>query len=481
MTVSSIRRAVPSPARTAPSTARAGVLLAIACICQLMVVLDVSVVNIALPSIRADLGFQPAHLQWVVNAYALTFGGLLLLGGRIADLFGLRRSALIGLGMFALTSLLGGLAQSPGELIAARTLQGVAGALLLPVSLTMITVNFAEGPARHRALTAWSAVGSAGGAVGLILGGFLTQEIDWRWVLFINVPVAAVALVLAAREIAPRPSGPRPRLDLPGAALVTVGLFSLIYAVVGTDQHSWGSAQTLAPLALSAAALGAFGYFEQRVAAAPLVRFGLLRSRPLLGANLVMFLVGSVQFGAFYLASLYLQGTFGYSALGTGIAFVPFTLGVISGSMLAGRIVPRTGPRPTLLVGLLLGAVGIAWFAGLSQGGTFLTEVLGPSLVTSVGIGLSFVSLATAATSGVARHEAGLASGLLNSSRQCGGSIGLAVLVTVADAAGNPTTGTDRAFLVAAGLMAAGAAIAALLVRAPRATGEPGLVGEGRA
>jgi EmrB/QacA subfamily drug resistance transporter len=458
------RGKVPAAIPTPP--VRTGVLLAVACLCQLMVVLDVSVVNIALPSIRADLGFRPTNLQWVINAYTLTFGGLLLLGGRLADLFGLRRSALLGLALFALTSLLGGLAQSPGELIAARMAQGVAGALLLPVSLTLITVTFAEGPERHRALTIWSAIASAGGAIGLILSGVLT-ELDWRWVFFVNVPIAAVALVLAARSVAARPSGPRPRLDLPGAALVTVGLFSLIYAVVGTDQHPWGSPHTLVPLVLAVALLAAFAVFEQRFATAPLVRFGLFRSRPLLGANIVMFLVGSVSFGAFYLLSLYLQGAFGYSALGTGVAFVPFTLGMIGGSLLAGRIVPRTGPRNPLLVGLTLGAIGIAWFARLSADGTFLAQVLGPSVVTSIGIGLSMVSLATAATAGVARHEAGLASGLLNSARQCGGSIGLAVLVTVADAAGDPTAGTHRAFVLAAGLMVVGVLVAFLLVKGP--------------
>jgi EmrB/QacA subfamily drug resistance transporter len=436
-----------------------------------MVVLDVSVVNIALPSIRADLGFGSADLQWVINAYALTFGGLLLLGGRIADLFGLRRSALIGLALFALTSLLGGLAQTPGELIAARALQGVAGALLLPVSLTLITVNFPEGPARHRALTLWSAVGSAGGAVSLILGGLLTQELDWRWVLFINVPVAAAALVLAARSIAVHAGGARPPLDLRGAALVTGGLFSLIYAVVGTDQHAWGSAYTLVPLGLAVVLLAAFAFVEQRVAKAPLVRFGLLRSRPLLGANIVMFFVGSVQFGAFYLASLYMRGTLGYTALGTGAAFVPFTGGVISGSFLAGKLIDRSGPRPTLLGGLVLVAAGIAWFSGFSADGTFLTEVLGPSLVTSVGIGLSVVALATAATSGVAHNEAGLASGLLNSARQVGGSIGLAVLVTIANASANTTDGTDSAFVVAAVLMVAGLVVAAALVRGPKTIG----------
>ena len=456
---------LPAPATAPP---RQGLLLTVACLCQLMVLLDVSVVNLALPSIRSDLGFHAAGLQWVINAYTLAFGGLLLLGGRISDLFGLRRSALLGLGLFALTSLLGGLAQSPGELIAARTLQGVAGALLLPVSLTLITVTFPEGPDRHRALTIWSAVGSVGAAVGLLLGGFLTQELDWRWVLFINVPIAAVAFLLAARTVAARPPGPRPRMDVPGAALVTLGLFSLIYAVVGTDRHSWGSPETLVPLGLAVVLLTGFALFEQRVATAPLVRFGLLRSRPVLAANVVMFFVSSAQLGAFYLASLYLQGSFGYSALETGAAFVPFALGTIAGATLAGRLVPRHGPRPTLVGGLALSATGIAWLGGLSPDGTFLSEVLGPSILTSVGLGLCFVALASAATTGVAREEAGLASGLLNSSRQCGGSIGLAILVTIANAAGDPTAGTERAFLLAAALMAAGAAIAAALFRPSR-------------
>ena len=464
----------PPPRTTTDGVAgtAAGLVLAVACLCQLMVVLDVSVVNLALPSIRGDLGFSADSLPWVINAYTLTFGGLLLLGGRIADLFGHRRAALIGLGLFGLTSLLGGFAQTPAELIAARALQGVGGALLLPISLTLITVTFPEGVARHRALAIWGAVAGAGGGIGVFLGGLLTEALDWRWVLFVNVPIAIGAMGLTWRAVTDRRTGRRPRLDLPGAVLVTAGLVSLVYAIVGTDRHPWGSAATLVPLGLAVVLLAAFGYYELRVAAAPLVRFALLRTRSVLGANVVIFLMASAQLAAFYFASLYLQETFGYSPLHAGLAFVPFSLGIIAGSALGGRFVARVGPRAPLVTGLALGGAGLAWFAGLSPGGMFLSDVLGPSLVTSVGFGMCFVSVATAATAGVARHEAGLASGLLNSSRQLGGSVGLAVLATVANAAGGHTSGTDRAFVVAAVLMAVAVVVAAVLLR-PRQEATP--------
>lgn len=454
------------PGADGPPQGRSGLILAVACCCQLMVVLDISVVNVALAAIRSDLGFSAGGLQWVINAYTLTFGGLLLLGGRLADLSGHRRAALVGLSLFAVTSLLGGLARTPAELIAARALQGAAGAVLLPVSLTLITVTFPEGPARHRALATWAAVAGAGGALGVFLGGLLTQELNWRWVLFINVPIAAVAMAVAARAVGRRPAGQRPRLDVAGAFLVTAGLFSLVYAVTGTSTHSWGSAWTLVPLGLAAVLLGAFALFERRAAAEPLVRFGLLRNRPVLGANVAVFFISSAQLGAFYFCSLYLQQELGYSPLRTGIAFLPFSLGVIAGTVTAGRLVPRLGPRLPLVAGLALGAAGLAWFAGLGPHTTFAAGLLGPSLLASTGLGLCFVSVASAATSGVARHEAGLASGLLNSCRQCGGSVGLAVLVTIANAAGpGRTAGTDRAFLTAALLMAAGAILAAVMLR----------------
>jgi len=465
-------------ARAGPGgQARVGLVLAVACLCQLMVVLDMTVVNVALPSIRAGLGFSVGSLQWVVNAYTLTFGGLLLLGGRAADLAGHRRAALWGFALFGATSLLGGLARSPAELIAARAAQGVAGAVLLPVSLTVITATFPAGPARHRALAIWGATAGAGGAVGVFLGGLLTEELGWRWVLFVNIPVAVAAMALAWISVPDRRAAGRPRLDVAGAALITLAMFSLVFAVVRTDQYAWGSPQTLLPLVVAVAAGGAFAVYEQRFAAAPLVRLGILRDRPLLIACTVIFCIAAGQFGAFYFASLYLQGILGYSPLATGAAFIPFSLGVIAGTIAASRLIPRLGPHLPLLGGLMLAAVGVAWFGQVSPHGTVTSAILGPSILASTGLGLCFVTVAATATSSVIPAEAGLASGLINTCRQCGGSIGLAVLVTVAGsvtrnrtAAGQAlpsaiTAGYDWAFLVAGVLIASSAAAVLVLFR----------------
>ncbi|WP_078495929.1 MFS transporter [Streptomyces sp. LaPpAH-108] len=462
---------------------RAGLVLTVVCLCQLMVVLDVSVVNVALPSIGSEMGFGTNALQWVVNAYTLTFGGLLLLGGRLADLVGQRRAAVAGLALFGLTSLLGGLAQNPGELIAARAVQGVSGAVLLPVSLTVITTTFAEGPARHRALAVWGAVAGAGGAVGVLLGGVLTEYLDWRWVLFVNVPIAAVAIPLAALCISGRRADRRPRLDVTGAVLATAAMTTLVYAVVRTDTYAWGSAHTLGGLALAVLLAVAFVVVERRTAA-PLVRLGILRTRSLSVSCLIIFLIACGQFGAFYFASLYLQGVLGYSPVRTGLAFVPFSVGVVAGTVVAGKLVPRVGPRPLLVGGLALAAVGMSWFGRVSPHGSFTGDILGPSLIASVGLGLCMVTNTSLGTSGVAREEAGLASGLLNSARQCGGSIGLAVLVTVAstvtrqhtDPAGPVavTAGYDRAFLVS-GVLTAVAALAAATLLPKRPAPQPEL------
>jgi EmrB/QacA subfamily drug resistance transporter len=452
---------------------RAGVILAVACLCQLMVVLDMTVVNVALPSIRADLGFSTSSLQWVVDAYTLTFGGLLLLGGRAADLAGYRRAALTGLALFGATSLLGGLAHNSAELIAARAAQGVAGAVLLPVSLTVIMTTFPAGAARHRALAIWGATAGAGGAIGVLLGGVLTEELGWRWVLFVNIPVAAVGVALARISIPARRPARRGRLDITGAALITLAMFSLVFAVVRTDQYAWGSPQTLLPLAAAVVLGGAFAVFEQRFAVTPLVRLGILRDRPLLIACTVIFFVAAGQFGAFYFASLYLQDILGYTPLATGLAFVPFSLGVIVGTIAAGRLIPRLGSRPPLLGGLVLAAAGVAWFGQVSPRGTFSSAILGPSLLASIGLGLCFVTVAATATASVAPAEAGLASGLINTCRQCGGSIGLAVLVTVANTVTRDrmelpaavTAGYDRAFWVAGVLIAISAIAVALFLR----------------
>lgn len=317
------------------------------------------------------------------------------------------------------------------------------------------------------------AVAGAGGAVGVLLGGVLTEYLDWRWVLFINIPIAAIAIPLALRSIPASLKGPRPRLDVGGAVLITAAMTTLVYAVVRTDTYAWGSPQTIGTLALAVALGVAFVIVEQRLATTPLVRLGILRNRGLLVASIVIFLVVSGQFAAFYFASLYLQGVLGYSPGQTGLAFVPFSLGIVVGSMVSARFVARLGARTPLIAGLVLAAIGMCWFSAVSTDGTFWVDVLGPSIVASLGLGMCFVANTSIATSGVAHHEAGLASGLLNTFRQCGGSIGLAVLVTIASTVTSRhgetgastlealTAGYARAFLIGGCLIATGAVIAA--------------------
>ena len=463
---------------TRPIGNRPGLVLVVVCLCQLMVVLDMTVVNVALPSIRHDLGFHTADLQWVVNAYTLTFGGLLLLGGRLADLFGQRRTALVGLAVFGLTSLAGGLAQDPAQLVTARAFQGVAGALLLPVSLTVITTTFPEGPLRHRAIAIWGAVAGAGGAVGVLLGGVLTEYLDWRWVLFVNVPIAILAIPLALASIHDIARHERGRLDVLGAVLITASVSLLVYAVVRTDRYGWASGHTIGLLALASVLLLAFLLVEARLASRPLVRLGIFASRSLSVGSVIVFLIALAQFGAFYFASLYLQGVLGLSPVKTGLAFVPFSLGTVVGSIVGARIARSRGPWLPVTGGLVLAAIGIGWFSGISPDGSFVGDILGPSLVASIGLGACLVANTAAATTGVSHAEAGLASGVLNSARQIGGSIGLAVLVTIAESVTRHHTGPAtaavnagyaRGFLVSGFLLAVGAVVAATLLprRAP--------------
>ncbi|UFQ17504.1 MULTISPECIES: MFS transporter [Streptomyces] len=452
------------------SRAPQGRLLPVLLTVQFLVSLDMSVVNIALPDMGDDLGFTPDSLLWVVNAYALAFGGLLMLGGRLADLAGRRRTLLWGFAVFGAAGLAGGLALTPGQLVAARAVQGAGAAALAPVALTLITVNYAAGPARSRALGLWGVSGALGGAVGIMAGGLLTDWVGWRSVMLVNVPVVAAAL-LASRRAVPvdRRTGPAPRLDVSGALLVTAGTAVLVLGLVRTETYAWGSGTTLGTLGVAAVLLGAFVAVEARKRE-PLLRLGLLGTahRPVLSANVFSLLMSSGQFAAFYFTSLYLQDVMGYGATAAGAAFLPFCAGVVAGSTVATRLIGRAGERALLVAGGLLGAAGFGWFAlAVEAGGTFLGSILGPSLVASVGIGLCFVPLGTAATSGVAPEETGMASGLLNSSRQLGGSLGLAVLVTVA--ANATGTGTDRASL-AAGHAAAFAVSAGLLVAAALAT-----------
>ena len=463
-------------------------ILSIACVAQFMVVLDVSIVNVALPSIGRDLHYSPTGLQWVVNAYVLTFAGFLLLGGRAADLFGRRRVYMFGLGLFTVASLVGGFAQNTTWLTTARAVQGIGGAFLSPATLTIIVTTF-SGARMAKALGIWSAVAGAGGAAGSILGGVLTAGLSWRWVLFVNIPIGAAALFAAMTYLteARRPAGAvaeggerarRPRLDVAGAITVTAGLGALIYAIVGTDTHAWGSTYTLSILAAAVVLLAAFVVIQLRVASMPLVPFRLFRSRPVSGANLVMFLVGAAFFAFWYFMSLYLQNVLGYGALKAGMAFLPMAVTIIIGAQVSARLLPRLGVRPALLTGTLLAAGGFLWLSAIRDNSGYWSHLFGPGCIISLALGLLFTPLASAATSGVHYTEAGLASGVLNTSRQVGGSLGLAVLATVAidhttsvlrrghgavTAHAALTSGYSRAFVVAAGLSVA-AFLASMIV-----------------
>ncbi|MFR9723475.1 MFS transporter [Streptomyces sp. MS19] len=411
---------------------RPGAVLAAAAVAQFVFALDMSVVNVALPAIRATLGFGPLGLSWVVHAYALAFGGFLLLGGRACDLYGKRRVFVGGLAVFGLCSLAGGLAQAPWQLVAARAGQGLGAAAAAPAALALLTTTFPEGPRRVRALGVWSAVNAAGGALGVLAGGLLTEYAGWRWVMLVNLPVVAAALALTAAGVpADARHGARERMDVLGAVLATGGTGLLVIGVVRTDAEGWGSAVTWATLAAAAVLLAAFVLAESR-SSTPLLRLGLLRSRWVAGANVLVFLAAAGQFTAFWFVSLYMQQVLGMGAAATGLAFLPFSAAMVAGTFAAIRVTSVRGPRAPLVPGALLAAAGLLWFAAISPDGGFLTDVLGPSVVTGAGAGLVLAPVAAAATTGVAAREAGMASGLLNSSRQLGGCVGLAALATVA-------------------------------------------------
>ncbi|MGW2703155.1 MFS transporter [Streptomyces sp. NPDC001340] len=411
---------------------RPGNVLAAAAVAQFVVALDMAVVNVALPTIRIALGFTPLGLSWVVHIYALTLGGLLLLGGRACDLYGRRRLFVLGLAVFGLCSLAGGLAQAPWQLVAARAGQGLGAAAAAPAALAMLTATFPEGPRRTRALGVWSAVNASGGALGVLAGGLLTQYAGWRWVMLINLPIVAAALALVPAGVpADAPPTRRRDPDVLGAVLATGGTGLLVFGVVRTDTVGWTSPATLVALAASAVLLAAFVVTESRTPA-PLLRLGLLRSRWVAGANALVFLAAAGQFTAFYFVSLYLQQVLGMGAAATGTAFLPFSAGLIAGTVAATRITSSRSPRAALVPGALLAAAGLAWFATIRPDGGYLTDVLGPSLLTSIGTGLVLAPVAAAATAGVTPREAGMAAGVFNSSRQLGGCVGLAVLATVA-------------------------------------------------
>lgn len=396
---------------------------------QFLVALDMSLVTIALPSIRDDLGFDDAGLQAVVNVYLLTMAGFQLLGGRLGDLLG-RRPLLIGsLALFAAASLWGGLATSPWELVAARAGQGLAAAALSPMSLALARTLFAEGPARQKALGLWGGAGALGGAVGVLLGGVLTEFAGWRWVMLANIAIVAVALVAGLRGVPAGRSGDAVtgRPDVLGAVLVTVGIAALVHGVSSLEQ---GAGSALVALVVGLVLLGLFLVVEARVPN-PLMPLSLFRHRAVIGANLFGFLLTAGQLAGFYFCSLYIQRVMGYSPLQSGLAFLPFCVGVVVGLQGAGRLVPRVGARGVLAGGGALAGLGLLWFGLMTPDGSFVGNVLGPSLATAIGMGACFVAMGGAATTGVPDRDAGVASGVLNSSRQLGGVVGLAALAAV--------------------------------------------------
>ena len=421
------------------------VVLVIACTAQFMVVLDISIVNVALPSMKHGLDLSSTSQQWIVNAYTLIFGGFLLLGGRAGDLFGRKKIFLLGLCVFTLASLAGGLAQNGGTLIGARAVQGLGGAILAPSTLSLITTSYTDPKARTRALTAWGATAASGGAFGAVLGGVLTQELSWRWVLFVNVPIGVV-LVLAAirslRESRGSMSGIR-SLDLPGAVAVTAGLASLVYGIVTTDTHPWGSLHTIVLLVVGAALLVTFIAIERR-ASHPLVPLPIFASRSLSGANGVSLLLGAALTSFIFFMSLFLQQVNGYSALKAGIALFPPAVGSLVASLVAGKLVGRLGPRVLLTAGPLVGAGGLYWMSRLAPGDEYATHLLVPGVLVGFGLAICFVPMTMAATTGVATRDAGLASGLINTTRQIGAAVGLAALATVAISRTDHTLGSHR-------------------------------------
>jgi EmrB/QacA subfamily drug resistance transporter len=413
-------------------TSNRWLVLVIACLAQFMVVLDNTIVNVALPSIQHGLKFAPANLQWVVNAYTLIFGGFLMLGGRAADLLGRRRLFVAGVVLFAGASMLNGVAQSPTMLILGRGLQGLGGALVSPAALSIIMTTFQDNSERTRALGVWSAIAAGGAAFGLLLGGVLTDLVSWRWNFFVNVPVGIATVFLALRFVPEsRADLGHRRFDAIGATTVTAGLLAVVFGIVKAQAWGWGSPRTLGVIAVGAALLAIFVALESR-SHAPLVRLSIFRIRSLATADAVMMLVASAMFGMFFFASLYVQDVLGYSALKAGLAFLPVSLGIIVGAGISQAIIKRLGVRNVSVIGLVLATAGLLYLTRLPVHGHYVTDLLAGLLPMSIGMGLVFVPITLLGTSGVANDDAGLASGLFNSAQQIGGSLGLAILATLA-------------------------------------------------
>jgi EmrB/QacA subfamily drug resistance transporter len=463
---------VPRTSRVNPNA-----VLAVVAVAQFMVILDASVVNVALPTIRVDLGFSEQSLSWILNAYTLIFGGFLLLGGRLADRLGRRRLFVAGIALFATASLICGVAQSEGMLLVARGLQGLGGALVSPAALSIILTTFAEGAERNRALAVWGAIAGAGGAIGLLLGGAIVEALGWRWVFFINVPIGAVVLVLAPRIV------PESRAksiagtgyDAGGAVTITLGTIALVFTLIKGNEWGWTSGRTLAGFAASALLLLTFVLIERRHED-PLIPLRIFTIRSVAAANATLLVVVAALFGMFFFCTLYLQQVLGYNALKTGIAYLPLSLSLILASVLASRLVDRVTPKPVLVAGLLVATGGYVLLARVTGHGDYASHVLPAMLVLGVGFGLSFVPITIAATTGVAAGDSGIASGLVNTTQQVGGSLGLAILSSVSASrianavdGGSPlpdalTHGFKGAFTVGAVFCAAGVVLAMTLL-----------------
>ncbi|HSC91195.1 MAG TPA: DHA2 family efflux MFS transporter permease subunit [Gaiellaceae bacterium] len=450
--------------------------LALLAAVQFMVVLDIAIVNVALPSIQLDLGFSQENLQWVISAYALVFGGFLLLGGRAADLLGRRRLFLVGIVVFTLASLASGLAWSEASLIAARAFQGLGAAIISPAALSILGVTFTEGRERNIALGVWGAVGGAGAAAGVLLGGVLTDALSWEWIFLVNVPVGVAAFVLAPLLLGESRDASVSRFDAFGALLVTSGLVTLVYGITKAGDYGWGSVETIGLFAAAVVLLVGFLAWESRVQE-PLVRLGIFRLQTVTGANVAGFILGSALFAMFLILTLYMQQVLGYSPMKTGVAYLAVAGTSIFWAGLASQLVTKVGVKPVLVTGMSLLTIGLVYFTQVSVGGSYLGDLLPGFLVIAVGMAFSFVPISIAALAGVGNEEQGLASGLINTSQQIGGALGIAVLSTIATthAEGQISAGAaapaafvdgfQLAFLVGAAIAAVGVVASLTLVR----------------
>jgi EmrB/QacA subfamily drug resistance transporter len=430
--------------------------LALLCVVQFMVVLDIAIVNVALPSIQVDLGFSQENLQWVISAYALFFGGFLLLGGRAADLLGRRRIFLLGITLFTISSLVAGLAWSEASLIGARAFQGLGAAIITPAALSILSTTFVEGRERNIALGAWGAVGGFGAAAGVLLGGVLTDALSWEWIFFVNIPVGVGAFVLTPILLAESRDARVRTYDLPGAILVTGGLSLLVYAITQAGQQGWLAGETIAFFSTAVALLVGFVAWELRHSE-PLMRFGIFGIRTVSGANVAGFIMGTAMFAMFLMLTLYMQQVLGYSAMKTGVAYLAVAGTAIVWSAVAAQLVTRVGVKPVLVVGMTLLTAGLVYFTQVSVGGSYVGDLLPGFLLIGIGIGFSFVPISIAALAGVEAAEAGLASGLINTSQQIGGALGIAALSTIATSQteGSLAAGTELPLALVDGFTAA--------------------------